>query len=402
MNEYDRDATRTEKEERTLFVGNVAYEVTASDLAKGLAQYGVINTVNMITFPSGKPKGCAFVEFETREAADKAARLLETEPIEVYGRQLRASLARPLAQKNVAESRHNSMTTSGDNGYRSQSKHQNQYYPPPPSPSYPPPMYPPHMYTPYQHPQGPAAGHPHMPGMPGTPPLIPGISATPGQQPLIPPNLINVLLSQFSPHPPSTPPPSHLQTQNHPSVSVQPYPPPNPPMHSQSTLPPPPPPLPKDSETDKSESVEDLPKKRKRDDGDDTEIRIGDRVEAVNKQGIVVGTGKTICTIKFDDMADTKRVKKSRCHIVPENGWSFQLTAIGSMAEDELLKYLQEFGEIRDLDVPTDKRTGRAKGYAYVEMASRSSALKAMHGYSETISCGQVIPMGTWAKNEMS
>jgi RNA recognition motif-containing protein len=51
---------------------------------------------------------------------------------------------------------------------------------------------------------------------------------------------------------------------------------------------------------------------------------------------------------------------------------SFQTT------EDDLRALFQSFGEITRVNIPTDRDTGRARGFAFVEMASASDAAGAI------------------------
>ena len=51
---------------------------------------------------------------------------------------------------------------------------------------------------------------------------------------------------------------------------------------------------------------------------------------------------------------------------------SFQTT------EDDLRALFQPFGEITRVNIPTDRDTGRARGFAFVEMATASEAAAAI------------------------
>ncbi len=51
---------------------------------------------------------------------------------------------------------------------------------------------------------------------------------------------------------------------------------------------------------------------------------------------------------------------------------SFQTT------EDDLRTLFQPFGEITRVNIPTDRDTGRARGFAFVEMATASEATAAI------------------------
>lgn len=48
------------------------------------------------------------------------------------------------------------------------------------------------------------------------------------------------------------------------------------------------------------------------------------------------------------------------------------------LQEEDLLKLFEEFGEVVELKLIKDKRTGRSKGYGFIEMLNRDSALQAI------------------------
>jgi RNA recognition motif-containing protein len=49
-----------------------------------------------------------------------------------------------------------------------------------------------------------------------------------------------------------------------------------------------------------------------------------------------------------------------------------------NLKEDELQELFAEFGEVTSVKIITDKFTGRAKGFGFVEMADDAAAQKAM------------------------
>ena len=49
-----------------------------------------------------------------------------------------------------------------------------------------------------------------------------------------------------------------------------------------------------------------------------------------------------------------------------------------SMAESELRELFEEFGEVTSAKIITDRETRRSKGFGFVEMADKESALKAI------------------------
>lgn len=51
-----------------------------------------------------------------------------------------------------------------------------------------------------------------------------------------------------------------------------------------------------------------------------------------------------------------------------------------SMKEDELKKAFGQFGEVVSVKIIIDKRTGKSKGYGFVEMGSDAAANEALNG----------------------
>ncbi|MCX7985720.1 MAG: RNA-binding protein [Bacteroidales bacterium] len=49
-----------------------------------------------------------------------------------------------------------------------------------------------------------------------------------------------------------------------------------------------------------------------------------------------------------------------------------------SMKEDELKQAFSKFGQVISVKIITDKRTGRSKGYGFVEMDNEADASEAM------------------------
>jgi len=52
------------------------------------------------------------------------------------------------------------------------------------------------------------------------------------------------------------------------------------------------------------------------------------------------------------------------------------------MSADELTQLLSEAGQIVDVYLPTDRRTGRPRGFAFVEFASDDEAAKAIETFN--------------------
>ena len=75
-----------------MFVGNLSFETTADDLRELFVQAGEIRDVVVPTDrDTGRPRGFAFVELETGEAAEKAIR--QFNGFELHGRRLRVDEA---------------------------------------------------------------------------------------------------------------------------------------------------------------------------------------------------------------------------------------------------------------------------------------------------------------------
>ncbi len=77
-----------------IYVGNLAYKVTESDLEELFAEYGTISSVNIITDKySGRSKGFGFVTMENQDEANKAIEELNGTTLE--NRDLVVNEARP-------------------------------------------------------------------------------------------------------------------------------------------------------------------------------------------------------------------------------------------------------------------------------------------------------------------
>ena len=62
-----------------------------------------------------------------------------------------------------------------------------------------------------------------------------------------------------------------------------------------------------------------------------------------------------------------------------------------SITEDELRSAFAAFGEVSSVNVITDKFSGQAKGFAFVEMSDNASADAAIKGLNETSMGGRNI-----------
>ena len=55
------------------------------------------------------------------------------------------------------------------------------------------------------------------------------------------------------------------------------------------------------------------------------------------------------------------------------------------ISEPELLTLFNEFGEVVNANLVVDRYTGRSRGFAFVEMDSRSSGQQAMESLNKTV-----------------
>lgn len=77
-----------------IYVGNMSYSTTEDELRNLFAPYGeVVNVSVVYDRATGRPRGFAFVEMGTSEAAEGAIAALNGQ--EVGGRQLRVNAAKP-------------------------------------------------------------------------------------------------------------------------------------------------------------------------------------------------------------------------------------------------------------------------------------------------------------------
>eukprot|EP01103_Thecamoeba_quadrilineata_P008174 TRINITY_DN17944_c0_g1_i1.p1 TRINITY_DN17944_c0_g1~~TRINITY_DN17944_c0_g1_i1.p1 ORF type:complete len:631 (+),score=224.82 TRINITY_DN17944_c0_g1_i1:38-1930(+) len=69
----DDKSKKANQQDSTLFIRNVAFDTTEDDLQAKFEEYGTVETCLLVRDPvSNRPRGTAFVQFENKEAADKA------------------------------------------------------------------------------------------------------------------------------------------------------------------------------------------------------------------------------------------------------------------------------------------------------------------------------------------
>jgi cold-inducible RNA-binding protein len=94
-----RESTMKEEEVKNLFVGNMSFQTTESDLRALFEPFGKITRVHVATDrETGRARGFAFVEMPNDEEAAKAIAGLDGK--EVGGRNLKVNEARPKAERS--------------------------------------------------------------------------------------------------------------------------------------------------------------------------------------------------------------------------------------------------------------------------------------------------------------
>jgi RNA recognition motif-containing protein len=84
---------------KTAYVGNMSHEITDAKLRELFAAYGEVVEVRVVTDNyTGRPRGFAFVDMATEEAARTA--ILELNGQTVADRQLKVAEARPRRQRD--------------------------------------------------------------------------------------------------------------------------------------------------------------------------------------------------------------------------------------------------------------------------------------------------------------
>ena len=84
---------------KKIYVGNMSYDTTEIKLQEMFAVHGEVTSVSVVTDRhTGRPRGFAFVEMATDEAAQAAIVALNGQ--EVDGRQLNVAEARPPRQRD--------------------------------------------------------------------------------------------------------------------------------------------------------------------------------------------------------------------------------------------------------------------------------------------------------------
>ena len=87
---------------KKLYVGNLSYQTTDTKLRELFAAYGEIESVNVITDrETGRPRGFAFVEMATEQAADASITGLNGKMVD--DREIKVNKANPQPDRNRRE-----------------------------------------------------------------------------------------------------------------------------------------------------------------------------------------------------------------------------------------------------------------------------------------------------------
>lgn len=85
----------------SIYVGNLSYQVTQTEIEKVFAEYGQVNRVQVPTDrETGRPRGFAFVEMETE--AEETNAIEELDGAEWMGRDIKVNKARPRREKSYS------------------------------------------------------------------------------------------------------------------------------------------------------------------------------------------------------------------------------------------------------------------------------------------------------------
>jgi len=81
-----------------IYVGNLAYSVTESDLKEAFSEFGEVTSVNLVTDKfSGQSKGFGFIEMPNTSEAEAAIKGMNDRAIK--GRNIKVNQAKPRAER---------------------------------------------------------------------------------------------------------------------------------------------------------------------------------------------------------------------------------------------------------------------------------------------------------------
>jgi RNA recognition motif-containing protein len=89
--------------DKKLYVGNLSYNTTEEKLRSLFAEYGEIESINVITDrETGRPRGFAFVEMATQQAAEASISGLNGKMVD--DREIKVNKAKPQADRDRRQS----------------------------------------------------------------------------------------------------------------------------------------------------------------------------------------------------------------------------------------------------------------------------------------------------------
>jgi cold-inducible RNA-binding protein len=84
---------------KKIYVGNLSFQTTESDITQAFSSFGAVDSVSIITDrDTGRSKGFGFVEMADQADADKAINALNG--TELGGRNLTVNEARPMVKRD--------------------------------------------------------------------------------------------------------------------------------------------------------------------------------------------------------------------------------------------------------------------------------------------------------------
>jgi len=87
-----------------VYVGNLSYNTTEGTLRTLFSEFGEIESISMITDrETGRPKGFAFVEMATQQAAEKSISALNGKMVD--DREIKVDKAKPQADRRQSSGR---------------------------------------------------------------------------------------------------------------------------------------------------------------------------------------------------------------------------------------------------------------------------------------------------------
>ena len=101
---------------KKMFVGNLSFQTTESDIRAAFEQYGAVESVAIITDrDTGRSKGFGFVEMTNADEAEKAIAALNG--TELGGRQLTVNEAKPKTDRPRSGAKFGGRGKSGGGGH---------------------------------------------------------------------------------------------------------------------------------------------------------------------------------------------------------------------------------------------------------------------------------------------